>query len=51
MLPAGTPPNAIVLGSGRVRLPDMTKTGFVLDLAAAGLVTAYIFLYARHLFG
>lgn len=50
MLPAGTPPNAIVFGSGRVRLPDMMKAGFLLDLAAAGLATAYVFLYARHLF-
>lgn len=51
MLPAGTPPNAIVFGSGRVRLPDMMKTGFLLDLAAVGLTTAYVFLYARYLFG
>ena len=50
MLPAGTPPNAIVFGSGRVRLPEMMKTGFLLDLSAAGLTTVYVFLYARHLF-
>lgn len=34
MLPAGTPPNAIVFGSGRVRLRDMMSTGALLDLAA-----------------
>ncbi|XYI01082.1 SLC13 family permease [Sorangium sp. So ce1128] len=51
MLPAGTPPNAIVFGSGYVRLPVMIKTGFVLDVAAALLITAYVYGYARHLIG
>ena len=40
-LPAGTPPNAIVFGSGVVRLPAMMRIGILLDLAAAALVTAY----------
>ncbi|WP_437645615.1 SLC13 family permease [Sorangium sp. So ce362] len=51
MLPTGTPPNAIVFGSGYVRLPVMIKTGFVLNVAAAVLITAYVYGYARHLFG
>ncbi|WP_438009695.1 SLC13 family permease [Sorangium sp. So ce321] len=51
MLPAGTPPNAIVFGSGYVRLPVMIKTGFVLDVAAALLITVYVYGYARHLIG
>jgi sodium-dependent dicarboxylate transporter 2/3/5 len=34
-LPAGTPPNAIVFGSGYVSVPRMAKTGALLDLAAA----------------
>jgi sodium-dependent dicarboxylate transporter 2/3/5 len=49
-LPAGTPPNAIVFGSGYIRLPTMMRTGLLLDLAAALLVTAYAVLYLRHLF-
>jgi solute carrier family 13 (sodium-dependent dicarboxylate transporter), member 2/3/5 len=40
-LPAGTPPNAIVFGSGYVRLPVMMKTGVFLDLAAIVAVTLY----------
>jgi sodium-dependent dicarboxylate transporter 2/3/5 len=51
MLPAGTPPNAIVFGSGYVRLPAMIRVGFLLDLAAAALVTGYVYGYARHLLG
>lgn len=40
-LPAGTPPNAIVFGSGYVRLPTMMRTGVLLDLTAALLLTLY----------
>jgi sodium-dependent dicarboxylate transporter 2/3/5 len=38
MLPAGTPPNAIVFGTRYVRMRDMAAAGALLDLAAALLV-------------
>ncbi|MBX7167502.1 MAG: sodium:proton antiporter [Pirellulales bacterium] len=44
MLPAGTPPNAIVYGSGYVRLRDMLVTGFVLNWAGILLIVAAIYL-------
>lgn len=47
MLPAGTPPNAIVFGSGAVRLPVMMRVGFVLDVLAVVIVTVYIVAYGR----
>jgi sodium-dependent dicarboxylate transporter 2/3/5 len=50
MLPAGTPPNAIVFGSGYIRLPVMIRIGFGLDVAAVVLITAYGQLYLRHIF-
>jgi sodium-dependent dicarboxylate transporter 2/3/5 len=38
MLPVSTPPNAIVYGSGAVRITAMIKHGLVLDLAAAVII-------------
>jgi len=43
-LPAGTPPNAIVFGSGYVTIPRMAKTGVVLDLLAAFLAAGWCWL-------
>jgi sodium-dependent dicarboxylate transporter 2/3/5 len=38
MMPVGTPPNAIVFGTGLVRLPHMVKAGFWLNLAGIALI-------------
>ena len=37
--PAGTSSNAMVFGTGRVRVPDMLRSGLLLDFAGAILVT------------
>ena len=50
-LPAGTPPNAIVFGSGYVRLPVMMRTGVLLDLMAAALLTLYALWWIVPLMG
>jgi solute carrier family 13 (sodium-dependent dicarboxylate transporter), member 2/3/5 len=50
-LPAGTPPNAIVFGSGYVRLPVMMRTGVLLDLTAAVLLTLYALWWIVPLLG
>lgn len=48
MLPAGTPPNAIVFGSGAIRLPVMMRVGFALDVLAVLVITGYIAVYGRY---
>jgi len=39
MLPVATPPNAIVFASGFIRIPDMVRAGFYLNLVSMGLLT------------
>ncbi|HSN86388.1 MAG TPA: SLC13 family permease [Thermoanaerobaculia bacterium] len=46
-LPAGTPPNAIVFGSGYVTIPRMARTGVVLDLLAALFAAGWCWLIVR----
>jgi sodium-dependent dicarboxylate transporter 2/3/5 len=40
MMPVGTPPNAIVFGTGLVRMPQMIKAGFWLNVSGIFLITA-----------
>lgn len=39
MLPVGTPPNAIVFSSKRLKVWDMVKAGFMLNVIGIILVT------------
>ena len=51
MLPIATPPNAIVFGSGRVRMGDMARYGIVLNLLGVVLITAATYLFIIPQFG
>jgi len=45
MLPAATPPNAVVFATGMVRISDMVKVGFVINIlgvAASGALIAFM---------
>lgn len=44
MLPVGTPPNAIVFSSGFIKIQDMVKIGFVLNIFALLVITFFYFL-------
>jgi len=51
MLPVATPPNALVYSTGYIRLKDMIRAGFVLDMAG-WIVTVFILtVIAGWLFG
>jgi sodium-dependent dicarboxylate transporter 2/3/5 len=39
MLPVATAPNAIVFGSGKIRVKDMARAGFALNLVGAVIIT------------
>lgn len=49
MMPVGTPPNAIVFGTGLIRLPQMMRAGFFLNLAGILVITALATLFATML--
>lgn len=44
-----TPPNALVFGSGDIRLSTMMRIGLALDVAAAALITIYMLAYGQWL--
>ena len=45
MLPVATAPNAIVFGSGRVRIKEMARAGFVLNLIGAVVITTVCLIF------
>lgn len=45
MLPAATPPNAILFGTGRITVPQMARAGLLLNLLTAVFVTLFTFLW------
>lgn len=50
MMPVATPPNAIVFASGKLKIIDMVKAGFVLNIAAITLITLFVYFLARVIF-
>ncbi len=50
-LPVATPPNAIVFGSGLIRVPDMFKSGFTLCLIGIVLSIAVMYVMMPIAFG
>jgi len=51
MLPVATPPNAIVFGTGHLRIRDMARTGFLLNLAAIVIATLMTYFWGTVVFG
>jgi sodium-dependent dicarboxylate transporter 2/3/5 len=51
MMPVGTPPNAIVYGTGHIRIAHMVRAGFMLNVAGATIVTFYCWWLLPLIFG
>jgi sodium-dependent dicarboxylate transporter 2/3/5 len=51
MMPVATPPNAIIFGSGRVRIIEMAKVGLVLNLIGVVVITVVFYFLGVTVFG
>ena len=49
MMPVGTPPNAIVFGTGRLKIADMVKAGIWLNIIAVIIGVGCSYLLGRGL--
>ena len=50
MLPVATPPNGIVYGSGYIRIPEMVKAGFVLNIIGIAALSILALIVAPIVF-
>jgi len=51
MMPVATPPNAIVFGSGRVKIAEMAKVGFFINIIGIIVITIYFYTVGAGLMG
>lgn len=51
MLPVATPPNAVVFGSGYLKMTDMVKTGLVMNIISIVIVSLYVYFMLPMLWG
>lgn len=49
MLPVATPPNAVVFGSGYLRIPDMIRKGFVMNIFSIIIIVFFVYFIVPHL--
>ncbi|MCP4704321.1 MAG: SLC13/DASS family transporter [candidate division Zixibacteria bacterium] len=50
MLPVATPPNAIIFGTNRIKIKDLIRTGILLNIIGAVLVTIAVYFLGSFVF-
>lgn len=50
MLPVGTPPNTIVFSSNKLKILDMVKTGFILNLISSLVISLIVYFLGNIIF-
>jgi sodium-dependent dicarboxylate transporter 2/3/5 len=50
MLPVATPPNTIIFASGRIKIFEMAKTGFTLNLIGVIIVSLIVYFLGSTIF-
>jgi len=51
MLPVATPPNAVVFGSGYLRIPDMVSKGIFMNIISIIILTLFVYFVLPELWG
>ncbi|MFT7641465.1 MAG: sodium-dependent dicarboxylate transporter 2/3/5 [Pirellulaceae bacterium] len=51
MLPVATPPNAVVFGSELLRIPDMVRSGFFMNLISILILTLFVYFFLGQIWG
>ena len=51
MLPVGTPPNAIIFSTGKIKIIEMVRNGFWLNIIAMLLIVAAVYFLLPMLWG
>jgi len=51
MLPVATPPNAVVFGSGYLRIPDMVSKGIWMNIISIIVLTVFVYFVLPELWG
>lgn len=51
MMPVATPPNSIVFASGRIRIAQMARSGFLLNLISLFIISVWLFLAGPAILG
>jgi sodium-dependent dicarboxylate transporter 2/3/5 len=50
MMPVATPPNAIVFGSGRIRISEMARVGIFINIIGIIIITVLFYLIGTVVF-